>query len=91
MREGGDTVNERVRYGLQLCLLREPTRGQVATLEGLYNSELGHYEIQPTAEALAASTDPLGPLPDGMKAAEAAAWTIIASVLLNMDSFLVRS
>jgi len=26
-----------------------------------------------------------------MKAAEAAAWTIIASVLLNMDSFLVRS
>ena len=91
MREGGDTVNERVRYGLRLCLLREPNSEQIETLEELYTSELSHYELQPVAQALAASTDPLGPLPDGMKAAEAAAWTIIASVLLNMDSFLVRS
>ena len=84
-------MNERVRYGLRLCLLREPNSEQIETLEELYTSELSHYELQPVAQALAASTDPLGPLPDGMKAAEAAAWTIIASVLLNMDSFLVRS
>jgi hypothetical protein len=91
IKEGGDTVQERVRYALRLCLLRDPTSGQVATLENLYDTELGHYRLSGAAEALAASTDPLGPLPAGVEAAKAAAWTIIASVLLNMDSFLVRS
>ena len=87
---GGDTALERARYGLRLCLLREPTQSQISTLERLYKTELAHYELA-ADEALAASTEPLGPLPDGVIAAEAAAWTIIASALLNMDSFLVRS
>jgi hypothetical protein len=90
IKEGGDTVNERVRYGLRLCLLRDTTLSQVSTLERLYATELAHYELA-ADEALAASTEPLGPLPSGVITAEAAAWTIIASVLLNMDSFLVRS
>ncbi|MDE0892303.1 MAG: DUF1553 domain-containing protein, partial [Planctomycetota bacterium] len=90
IKAGGDTALERARYGLRLCLLREPTPSQVSTLERLYKTELAHYELADD-EALAASTDPLGPLPSGVIAAEAAAWTIIASALLNMDSFLVRS
>lgn len=90
IKAGGDSAHERARYGLRLCLLREPTPSQVSTLEKLYETELAHYELA-ADEALAASTDPLGPLPSGVLAAEAAAWTIIASALLNMDSFLVRS
>ena len=41
-------------------------------------------------EALALATDPLGPLPEGLGAARAAAWTAVANVLLNLDAVLVK-
>ena len=88
--EGGATPEERVRFGLRLCLCTEPTERQVATLVGLHASERAHFAAQ-TEQALSASTEPLGPLPEGVDAAEAAAWTMVASALLNMDPFLVRS
>jgi len=90
IREGGATPAERARFGLRLCLCVEPTDSQVATLVRLYTTELEHYTAQ-AALALSASTDPLGALPEGVDAAEAAAWTMVASALLNMDPFLVRS
>ena len=40
--------------------------------------------------ALALATDPLGPLPPGMEAAELAAWTAVANVLLNLDGVLTK-
>jgi NADPH:quinone reductase-like Zn-dependent oxidoreductase len=36
------------------------------------------------------ATEPLGPLPDGLSAAEAAAWTAVANVLLNLDGVLMK-
>src|SRR2546425_10208589 len=42
-REGGMTVTDRVRYGLQLCLARPPKAEQVRTLVELYEKELAHY------------------------------------------------
>ena len=90
MSEGGATPKERARFGLRLCLCAEPTERQVATLLELHASERAHFAAHP-AEALAASSEPHGPLPEGVVAAEAAAWTIVASALLNMDPFLVRS
>jgi hypothetical protein len=90
LTEGGDTDEERARFGLRLCLCDEPSTSQVATLVRLQASERAHYAVA-TDEALAAATNPLGLLPEGLDAAEAAAWTMVASVLLNMDPFLVRS
>jgi hypothetical protein len=37
------------------------------------------------------ATEPLGPLPAGADAAEAAAWTSVANVLLNLDGVLTRN
>ena len=34
------------------------------------------------------ATQPLGPLPADSPVAELAAWTVVANVLLNMDSVL---
>ena len=36
------------------------------------------------------ATDPLGPLPPGMNAAELAAMTNVANVILNLDEFLTK-
>jgi hypothetical protein len=36
------------------------------------------------------STNPLGPLPSGLKADELAALTNVANVILNLDEFLTK-
>ena len=58
-------------------------------LAGLYAQELEHYRAHPD-DAMTMATQPLGALPDGVDPAEAAAWTVVANVLLNLDSVLTR-
>jgi mono/diheme cytochrome c family protein len=89
MKEGGQSVADRVRFGLRLCLARPPSAVQVNTLVDLYEKELAHYRGQ-EAEAKKLATEPLGPLPENMGVAEAAAWTSVANVLLNLDGVLTK-
>ena len=89
MAEGGVSVEERAGYALRLALARPAAEPQVARLAELYHSELEHYRGDATA-AEAMATDPLGPLPPGTDAAEAAAWTVVANVVLNLDGVLTK-
>jgi hypothetical protein len=89
VREGGATVDDRVRYALRLCLGRTPETGQVKVLGDLLARELDHYRHDLEA-ARALATEPLGPLPAGMEPAELAAWTTVANVLLNLDGVLTK-
>jgi hypothetical protein len=89
IREGGGTPAERAAFALRLCLVRPPADEQIAALVELYETELAHYQSDAAAAAKLA-TDPLGPLPEGTEAAEAAAWTVVANVLLNLDGVLMR-
>ncbi len=87
VNEGGSEVAQRASYGLRLCLCRPPTSQQLAVLVQLHDSQRAHYQERlPEAQQLA--TDPLGPLPEGSDVADLAAWTVVANVLLNMDSLL---
>ena len=36
------------------------------------------------------ATVPLGPLPKGIDAVDAAAWTVVANVILNLDEMLMK-
>jgi hypothetical protein len=36
------------------------------------------------------ATNPLGPLPKGVDAADAAAWTVVANVIMNLDEMLMK-
>src|SRR6266545_2177249 len=89
VREGGATVADRVRYGLRLCLARPPNEEQVKALVELYEKEAAHYRENET-DAKKLATEPLGPLPENLSAAEAAAWTSVANVLLNLDGVLTK-
>lgn len=89
VREGGTTVEERIRFGLRLCLGRPAADEQVGPLRTLYQAELERYRTDPES-ARALATEPIGPLPEGLDAAEAAAWTTIANVLLNLDGVLTK-
>jgi hypothetical protein len=89
VREGGATMEERIRFGLKLVLARPPENSEVIELKKLYEFELANYASN-EPEALKFATNPLGPLPDGWSAAEAAAWTMVANVLLNLDGVLTK-
>ena len=87
--EGGPIASDRAALGLRLALAREPRRKEVDALLALVADEYETYRDNPT-DALTMSTDPLGPLPEGLDPAEAAAWTVAANVILNLDEFLTR-
>ncbi len=89
VREGGPDVASRVRYALSLCQCRPPRPEQAEPLVSLYAAELDRYRKDREA-AVALATEPIGPLPAGMDAAELAAWTTVANVLLNLDSVLSK-
>jgi hypothetical protein len=89
VRDGGENVEARAGYGLRLCLCRPPRPEQVEPLVGLYATEFQRFRNDRPA-ALALAADPIGPLPPGMDAAELAAWTTVANVLLNLDGCLTK-
>jgi hypothetical protein len=90
MKEGGATVEERASYGLRLCLVRPPTEGEVLAVVSLVADELNDYRDKPE-QAIKLASEPLGPLEDGVDPVEAAAWTVAANVLLNLDGILTRN
>jgi hypothetical protein len=83
------TVSKRIEYGLKLALCRQPTNKEIKSLCQLFESELAHYRTDKD-DALKLATKPLGPLPEGLSAAEAAAWTTVANILLNLDGVLMK-
>lgn len=89
MTEGGTTPRERATYAFRLCVTRPPSEAEAARIVRLYEAALERYQASPDA-ARQLATDPLGPLPEGLDAAEAAAWTVVGNVLLNLDEVLAR-
>ena len=62
---------------------------ELRRLVSVYQSATSRYSGDSTAAA-AIATEPLGKLPDGMDATEAAAWTVVSNVLLNLDETVNR-
>ncbi|MFO1492980.1 MAG: PSD1 and planctomycete cytochrome C domain-containing protein, partial [Kiritimatiellia bacterium] len=84
---GGSDPAARLRVGFKRVVLRDPQPDELATLADLYNDRLAHFQ-KAGGDALQAATLPLGPLPKDLAAPEAAAMTVVANVLLNLDEFL---
>lgn len=89
MADGGKSVEEKVAHGFRLCLIRPPTPKELATLVKLYQNAHEKYAMKPQ-EASKMATDPLGPLPPNISAADAAAWTVVGNVLLNLDEMFMK-
>ena len=89
IKEGGSAPEERAKWGLELVQARPATDEQVKHLLELCKAEMDYYRADEKA-AKEVATDPLGPLPEGIQPAEAAAWTVVANVLLNLDAVLTK-
>jgi hypothetical protein len=89
LREVPADDEARAAYAFRLCLIRSPSDSEQAAVLQTYRQARMAFETDPaSAEKLA--TDPIGPLPDGIDPRDAAAWTVVGNVLLNLDETLAR-
>ncbi|HJZ55104.1 MAG TPA: PSD1 and planctomycete cytochrome C domain-containing protein [Gemmataceae bacterium] len=89
MKDGGATPAEKVTFAFRVCLARPPRPEEVERLVKLHADAKSAFAKDP-AKATQFATNPLGPLPKGMDVTDAAAWTVVASVLLNLDEMLMK-
>jgi hypothetical protein len=87
--EGGATERARLAYGYALLLARPPAARQAEVLARAFEKFAAEFRGDPTAAAafLRLGESPIRP---GLDAAELAAYTSIASLILNMDEAITK-
>ena len=89
MKDGGKSTEEKIAFAVKLALVRPATDAEVKRLVKLFDESKAKFAKDP-AKASQLATVPLGPLPMGTDAADAAAWTVVSSVLLNLDEMFMK-
>jgi hypothetical protein len=92
VRQGGRTDGERLVYAFRRCLSRLPTQEEYTDLLRLLGREQAHFARPEAKPWELAADNPAEPpaLPEGMTPAQAAAWTALARVLLNLDETISK-
>jgi hypothetical protein len=84
MKEGGISDEERATFGFRWCTSRRPDTGELAILTRAHERELAHFRADAAAaDALIRTGE--APLDANLDPAELAAWTLVATTLLNLD------
>jgi hypothetical protein len=83
------TDPDRLHLLFKITLCRPPSQQEQSTLLRTLAVSLADFKTDPTA-ALALATDPLGPLPPSLDPTQAAAWTTLANIVMNLDEHLMR-
>jgi len=89
LAEAPGCTSDRVRRAFRLCVAREPDGDELASLVSFVESKAEHFRAGNGDPARIAYADPASP-PEGDDAAEQAAWTLLARVLLNLDETITR-
>ncbi len=89
MKDGGKTTEEKIAFAVKLALVRPATDAEVKRLVKLFDESKAKFAKDP-AKATQFATVPLGALPMGTDTADAAAWTVVSSVLLNLDEMFMK-
>jgi hypothetical protein len=92
LSEGGASDAERLVWAFRRCTSRAPSEGEVGVLEGFLNRERERFEEPGARPWELAAADPGHPpvLPEGVTPAQAAAWTAVGRVLLNLDETVTK-
>ena len=89
MKEGGETVIERLNHAFELAVARPVTDGEAAVLKDLFETERAGFVAEPErAEKLLAVGQ--APADTTLDHVELATWSTVASVILNMDETITK-
>ena len=86
LKEGGADDSARLDYGFRLCTGRKSSDDERQILARLLAGQRAAFEAAPEEVNAIAPAE----LPPGVDAKEAAAWTIVARALLNLDETITR-
>jgi len=90
LQEGGADAAERVAYAFRLCVSRPPHPRELSRLVALYHEQHANFlRNRAAAEALIDQGADNQPACDDP--VELAAWSVVASVLLNLDATITKS
>jgi hypothetical protein len=92
INDGGATDESRLVFAFRRCLSRQPTDAEKKTLLSLLEKETQRFDKPEARPWEVAAADPkyAPELPKGVTPARAAAWTILARVLLNLDETITK-
>ena len=86
LSDGPTPDSQRLRFGFRTCLSREPSSEELGTLSEFLSIQRNRFSQSTKAAAAVAPAR----RPEGVSAAEAAAWTAVSRVLINLDEFITR-
>ena len=90
LKEGGASDAERVIYAFRLCVSRPPDEFEQKTLQELLAKERQRIAAGTLNAVEVATGRKDGPLPEGLRADDLAAYTIVSRVLLNLDETITK-
>ena len=92
LREGGSSDKERMAYAFRRCVSRMSDEAESAALTALLEKQTAAFGKPDAKPWDVAANDPRSPpaLPDGVTPAQAAAWTVVSRVLLNLDETITK-
>jgi hypothetical protein len=93
LREGGRTDAERAAYAFRLCTSRVPKQAEVHEIVSLLQSQRQRIADGwvSSREITTGDATKLPPVPEGTTPTDAAAWTIVSRVLLNLDETVTKN
>jgi len=88
-REGGATLDEQIAFAFRLATARRPDAEELDVLRGQYEAHLAefHNDAEAAGKVLGVGDSPRD---DAIDTAQAAAWTMVANVILNLDETVTK-
>lgn len=90
IKEGGDGLESKAKYAFELATVRPPTAPETATVLEVFENSHATYAADESkaAELLAAGESERD---ESIDQAEHAAWTLVCSMIFNLDEVLTRN
>jgi hypothetical protein len=92
LAEGGGADRDRAVYAFRSCTGRKPSEKELDVLLTFLSKQTGKFAAPDAKPWDLAANDPAHPpeLPDGVTPAQAAAWTALSRLLLNLDETITK-
>ncbi|MCE9527878.1 MAG: PSD1 and planctomycete cytochrome C domain-containing protein, partial [Planctomycetales bacterium] len=89
MKDGGGSTDERLKFAFRSTLSRAPSAAELVVLRNIYDKQLTRFKASPDAAHKLLAVGELA-RDESLDAAELAAWSIVASALMNLDETLTK-
>jgi hypothetical protein len=90
MIEAGPTTKDRINFAFRLATARQPTASELTILQSAYDKQAAKYRAHPelAEKLLKVGESPTIPKLDK---SDVAAWSVVCSIILNLDETITKS